>query len=125
MMDTCLLSTTELADLVDVPYPTLARWAKQGIITSAQEANGPGTVRLFDFRGAVEAQLAANLRRQRVSLGQISQAIGTLRQKWPDGQRLPEPSTLFILGMDDFAVHFRSLAEQVQDQVENLALCTA
>ena len=79
---TCTIGGWRAARVAGVPYRTLDRWVRTGLLTCESPANGKGTRRGFSFLDLIRARAVAHLRRQGVSLQMIRHVLEALTEKW-------------------------------------------
>ena len=115
-----------VADLIGLPYTTAVDWIKRGILAPVHTANGPGTRAYFDFRGVVEAGIAAWEREQGISLNLIKQGLDDMRNPsrrdlyWPEGEPFPVAAVWIVgrtgnLFIRDLAIELWERLEQMTD----------
>ena len=90
--------------LVGITYRQLDYWARTGLVTpSVRAADGSGTQRLYSFTDVVELRIIKRLLDAGVSLRQIRDAIGYLREE--SGGKPLSDITLMSDGNRIYACH--------------------
>lgn len=136
-----VFSTGKVARLSGLPYGTLNYWAKSGFIQpSIAQAEGTGSVRLYDFTDLVALKLAKELRKAGISLQSLREVVRYLRRRGQkkalgdvflvsDGKEVYERrggeliSTLRRPGQSAWAcaIDLGSVVEEVRREVEKVA----
>jgi len=110
MNHTATVGGWRAARIAGVPYQTLDRWIRTGLLSVEGPANGKGTRRRFTFLDLLRAKTVARLRRAGVSLQTIRKVQVALTQRWgePDplaqGARLVVADDRLFWALDDTAL---------------------
>ena len=92
------LGSRQVAELAGIPYRTLDRWIRSGLLTCSTSAKGTGTRREFSLVDVVRVRVVAQLRRQGVSLQTVRRVVRELTERWGIHDPLTQSERLVVSG---------------------------